>query len=67
MLFAGGYTLLVRRTICLLTHFYKYSYSILFFYLVNGAIGGFIGGATLVLEPSGRQAEIALFCVNKTI
>lgn len=35
--------------------------------LVNGAIGGFVGGATLVLEPSGRQAEIALFCVNKTL
>lgn len=60
MLFAGGYTLIVRRTICFLTQHYQYD-------SINGAVGALLGGVTLVFEPPGRQSEIALFCVNKTI
>ena len=60
MLFAGGYTVIVRRTICLLTHHYKFS-------SINGAVGALLGGATLIFEPAGRQSEIALYCVNKTM
>lgn len=60
MLFAGGYTLIVRRTICLVTQHYKYT-------SFNGSIGAFLGGVTLCFEPKGRQTEIALFCLNKTI
>lgn len=60
MLFAGGYTLVVRRTICFLTTHYKFS-------SVNGLVGAFLGGATLCFEPAGRQSEIALYCVNKTL
>ena len=60
MLFAGGYTLIVRRIICFLTEHYKYN-------AINGSVGAFIGGITLVFEPPGRQSEIALFCVNKSM
>ena len=60
MLFAGGYTVIVRRTICFLTKHYKYT-------SLNGAVGAFLGGITLNFEPAGRQSEIALFCVNKSI
>lgn len=49
MLFAGGYTLVVRRTICFLTQHYKFS-------SFNGCVGAFLGGATLAFEPSGRQS-----------
>ena len=49
MLFAGGFTLIVRRTICLITQYHGYgSY--------NGAIGAFLGGITLAFEPMGRQS-----------
>lgn len=40
MLFAGGYTLIVRRTICFLTEHYKYK-------SINGAVGAILGGITL--------------------
>lgn len=60
MLFAGGYTMIVRRTICFLTHHYKFSSA-------NGVVGALLGGMTLFFEPAGRQSEIALYCVNKTI
>jgi hypothetical protein len=49
MLFAGGYTLIVRRTICFLTEHYKYS-------SINGAVGALLGGVTLTFEPPGRQS-----------
>jgi hypothetical protein len=41
MLFAGGYTLIVRRTICFLTEHYKFSSS-------TGIVGAFLGGASLI-------------------
>ena len=40
MLFAGGYTLIVRRTICFLTEHYKYTSSI-------GSVGALLAGVTL--------------------
>jgi len=41
MLFAGGFTVIVRRTICFITQNYKYQ-------AFNGAIGAFLGGLTLI-------------------
>lgn len=49
MLFAGGYTLIVRRTICFLTEHYKYT-------SINGPVGALLGGLTLNFEPPGRQS-----------
>lgn len=60
MLFAGGYTLIVRRTICFFTQHYK-------FCSPTGVVGALLGGLTLFFEPAGRQSEISLYCVNKTI
>jgi hypothetical protein len=40
MLFAGGYILILRRTICFFTEHWHYSST-------NGAIGAFLGGITL--------------------
>lgn len=60
MLFTGGFTLIVRRIICLMTKYYKFSH-------VNASIGAFVGGLTLTFEPTSRQSEIALYCVNKTL
>lgn len=40
MLFAGGYTLIVRRTICFMTEHYKYS-------SLNGTVGALLAGASL--------------------
>lgn len=60
MLFAGGYTLVVRRVVCFLTKYYK-------FHHFNAAAGALVGGVTLIFEPVSRQSEIALYCVNKTL
>lgn len=49
---AGGYTMIARRTICFLTHHYKFSSA-------NGVVGALLGGMTLFFEPTGWQSEIS--------
>ena len=60
MMFVGFYMVIVRRTICEMTKYYKFS-------SLNATVGGFLGGVALMFETKGRQAEIALYCVNKSI
>lgn len=60
MLFVGFYATIVKRTVCFMTKYYKFT-------SLSAAVGGFLGGAALLFEPEGRQAEIALYCVNKTV
>lgn len=60
MMFVGFYAVIVKRTVCFMTKYYKFS-------SLSAAVGGFLGGAALLFEPESRQAEIALYCVNKTL
>lgn len=60
MMFVGFYAVIVKRTVCFMTKYYKFS-------SLSAAVGGFLGGAALLFEPESRQAEIALYCVNRTV
>ena len=60
MMFVGFYMVIVRRTICEFTRFYKFT-------SLSAAAGAILGGLALIFETKSRQAEIALYCVNKSI
>ena len=51
---------LAKRIVCLLNENYKFDSS-------NAIIGVLLGAATVNFEPVGRQTEIALFSLNKSL
>lgn len=50
LLFAGGYAMLVRRTICFVTNNYNYSS------VPSSPLAAFVAGSSLIFEPPGRQS-----------
>lgn len=58
----------VGQEIHLLPHItLQLSLQYLVFYSVNAYIAGLLAGVTLVFEPMGRQSEIALYTLNKSM
>ena len=67
MLFAGGYSALVRRSICFYTTVHNSQGGKFKVNLVSCTFGAIVAALTLNFEPISRQSEIALFCLNKTM
>jgi hypothetical protein len=67
MLFAGGYSCLIRRVVCLVTTLYRNTGSTLFTHLESSVISSLVASPCLAFESPSRQAEIALYTLNKSM